>query len=59
LLESIKKQGLFKTIEQGIFAGIKRPMDGGKGLSGVILKDERYINPFIDLMSYELKKGGC
>jgi beta-lysine 5,6-aminomutase alpha subunit len=59
LLESIKKQGLFKTIEQGIFAGIKRPVNGGKGLNGVILKDKNYINPFMDLMCAELKKGGC
>lgn len=58
LLETIKEQGLFKTIEQGIFAGIKRPMNGGKGLSGVILKNKEYINPFMDLMSHELKKGG-
>ena len=59
VLQSIKKQGLFKTIEQGIFAGIKRPMNSGKGLGGVILKDKNYINPFMDLMSHELKKGGC
>lgn len=58
LLEKIKEQGLFKTIEQGIFAGIKRPMNGGKGLSGVVLKDKEYINPFMDLMNHELKKGG-
>jgi beta-lysine 5,6-aminomutase alpha subunit len=58
LLETIKKQGLFKTIEQGIFAGIKRPVNGGKGLSGVVLKNKEYINPFMDLMSHELKKGG-
>ena len=58
LLETIKRQGLFKTIEQGIFAGIKRPMNGGKGLSGVVLKNKDYINPFMDLMSFELKKGG-
>ena len=58
LLETIKKQGLFKTIEQGIFAGIKRPINGGKGLSGIILKEKEYINPFMDLMSHELKKGG-
>ncbi|MFX1532433.1 MAG: lysine 5,6-aminomutase subunit alpha TIM-barrel domain-containing protein, partial [Promethearchaeota archaeon] len=58
LLEEIKKQGLFKTIEQGIFAGIKRPLDGGKGLDGVILKEKGYFNPFMDLMIHELSKGG-
>ena len=37
-----KKEGLFKTIEKGIFAGIKRPLNGGKGLDGVVKKDKDY-----------------
>src|SRR5574344_981475 len=32
LLENINKEGLFHALEKGIFADIKRPMDGGKGL---------------------------
>jgi beta-lysine 5,6-aminomutase alpha subunit len=58
LLKEIENQGLFKTIEKGIFAGIKRSLNGGKGLDGVIQKEKEYFNPFMDLMSYELKKGG-
>jgi len=58
LLEEIEKEGLFKTIEKGIFAGIKRPIDGGKGLEGVIKKEKEYFNPFIELMINELTKGG-
>jgi beta-lysine 5,6-aminomutase alpha subunit len=54
LLKSIAKEGLFKTIEKGIFAGIKRPIDGGKGLDGVIIKDKDYFNPFLETMSKEL-----
>lgn len=50
LLESIEKVGLFSALEQGIFADIKRPMNGGKGLSGVVPKNREYYNPFIDLM---------
>ncbi|MGL6108280.1 lysine 5,6-aminomutase subunit alpha [Romboutsia sp.] len=50
LLHEIEKEGLFKTIEQGKFAGIKRPIDGGKGLNGVVIKENHYFNPFIDLM---------
>ncbi len=50
LLKNIKAEGLFSTIEQGKFGGVKRARDGGKGLSGVCLKDEQYINPFISLM---------
>jgi beta-lysine 5,6-aminomutase alpha subunit len=58
LLKEIEKQGLFKTIEKGIFASIKRPIDGGKGLDGVFKKDEEYFNPLLDLMRNKLTKGG-
>ena len=51
LLAQIEETKLFATLEQGIFAGIKRHRDGGKGLSGVVLKSEGYFNPFIDLMT--------
>lgn len=50
LLKEIEEIGLFKTLERGIFAGIKRPIDGGKGLSGVTEKGTDYFNPFIELM---------
>ena len=50
LLKTIEKQGLFETLESGTFAGIKRPQDGGKGLSGVVVKSKAYFNPFIELM---------
>jgi beta-lysine 5,6-aminomutase alpha subunit len=55
LLSEIESIGLFKTLERGIFAGIKRPINGGKGLDGVVEKDRNYFNPFIELM---LKKEG-
>ncbi len=50
MLGEIKEEGLMQTIEQGKFAGIKRAMDGGKGLDGVVKKDNKYFNPFIELM---------
>ncbi|MDU4890527.1 MAG: lysine 5,6-aminomutase subunit alpha [Clostridium sp.] len=50
LLSEIEKEGLFRTIEQGKFAGIKRPLNGGKGLDGVVEKEANYFNPFIELM---------
>lgn len=50
LLGEIEGEGLFKTLEKGIFAGIKRPLDGGKGLAGVTEKANEYFNPFVDLM---------
>lgn len=56
LLERIEKEGLFNALEKGIFADIKRPQDGGKGLAGVTIKGANYINPFIDLLHQEQAK---
>ncbi|MDE7356910.1 MAG: lysine 5,6-aminomutase subunit alpha, partial [Bacteroidales bacterium] len=53
LLQQMEKEGLFAALEKGIFADIKRPKNGGKGLQGVAEKRANYQNPFIDLM----KKG--
>ena len=50
LLAEIEKLGLFTTIEKGIFADVKRPKDGGKGLNGVVVKDDKYFNPFVEVM---------
>lgn len=50
LLLEIEKEGLFSTIEKGKFASIKRARDGGKGLDGVIKKESKYLNPFIEMM---------
>ena len=50
LLAEIEQLGLFTTIEKGIFADVKRPKDGGKGLNGVVVKDEKHFNPFIEEM---------
>ena len=50
LLGEIEKAGLFATLEKGIFADIKRPRDGGKGLDGVVKKADGYFNPFIEVM---------
>lgn len=50
LLAEIEREGLFKALEKGTFAGVKRHADGGKGLDGVIEKERHYYNPFIELM---------
>ena len=57
LLTEIEEIGLFKTLEKGTFADIKRPVDGGKGLKGVYKKDETYTNPVLNLLIEELKGG--
>lgn len=50
LLETLEKEGLFTALEKGIFGDVKRPKNGGKGLSGVAPKGKKYFNSFIGLM---------
>lgn len=50
LLQEIEDEGLFQTIEEGKFGGVKRSRTGGKGLEGVVEKGSEYFNPFIPLM---------
>ena len=50
LLEKIEREGLFTALEKGIFADIKRPKNGGKGLDGVCAKGKNYSNPFVEIM---------
>ncbi|MBO4582200.1 MAG: lysine 5,6-aminomutase subunit alpha [Bacteroidales bacterium] len=50
LLSTLEKEGLFNALEKGMFADVKRPQNGGKGLDGVTLKQAHYSNPFIGLM---------
>lgn len=50
LLENLEHEGLFSALEKGIFADIKRPKNGGKGLGGVAPKGVNYYNPFVKLM---------
>ncbi|MFN6991574.1 MAG: lysine 5,6-aminomutase subunit alpha [Fervidobacterium sp.] len=46
LLEKMREDGLFKSIEKGVFANTKRTIKGGKGLDGVFEKGRYYFNPF-------------
>ena len=57
LLEEIEEAGLFATLEQGRFADIRRPREGGKGFEGVFEKQEGYYNPFVDIMVKDLEGG--
>lgn len=50
MLEHVADAGLMRAIEQGLFAGIRRPRDGGKGLEGVIERAPDYYNPLMGLM---------
>lgn len=53
LLETMNSEGLFTALEKGIFADVKRPRNGGKGLDGVAPRTKAYYNPFIGLMLKE------
>lgn len=50
MLKDIEEEGLTNSIAQGKFAEVKRTMVSGKGLEGVVKKDDQYFNPFIELM---------
>lgn len=52
LLEEVQEVGLFEAIHRGTFADVKRALDGGKGLGGVIRKSVDYYNP----MEQELRQ---
>lgn len=54
-LSEVQKAGLFDAIERGMFADVKRPKDGGKGLAGVFEKDPDYWNPVEDYLKKSLK----
>ena len=53
LLGRVEKEGLFSSLEKGIFGDVKRSKSGGKGLQGVVQKSAEYSNPFIGLMKGE------
>lgn len=44
LLRSIAQTSLFAALEQGVFAGVRRSPEGGKGLDGVITRHPDYVN---------------
>ncbi|SDC51519.1 beta-lysine 5,6-aminomutase alpha subunit [Melghirimyces thermohalophilus] len=52
MLEEVERIGLFTALERGMLADVKRSPTGGKGLSGVLEKDENYYNP----LEAELKR---
>ncbi|MFW5841704.1 MAG: lysine 5,6-aminomutase subunit alpha [Bacillota bacterium] len=57
LLDTIKQDGLFTSLEKGVFADVKRSPKKGKGLDGVIKKHKDYHNPVMALMIARLKEA--
>jgi beta-lysine 5,6-aminomutase alpha subunit len=58
LLDDVENDGIFRSLEKGVFAGTKRKETGGKGFKGVFAKGETYTNPILDRLILELEKGG-
>jgi beta-lysine 5,6-aminomutase alpha subunit len=50
LLGTVAEEGLWRAIARGVFADVKRPEDGGKGLGGVVEKSADYVNPILDAL---------
>jgi beta-lysine 5,6-aminomutase alpha subunit len=48
LLGQMDNLGLFKGLEAGLFADIRRSPEGGRGLEGVVERDGGYFNPFYE-----------
>jgi len=45
LLESVRDQGMFEALADGIFADVERGREAGKGLEGTFERDPDYLNP--------------
>jgi len=43
------------AMSEGIFAGIARTAEGGRGLDGVVARSGNYWNPFEEAMSEQLE----
>jgi beta-lysine 5,6-aminomutase alpha subunit len=50
LLERVAADGLFEAIAAGTFGVTRRPVDGGRGLEGVVVQAEGYFNPVTELL---------
>jgi beta-lysine 5,6-aminomutase alpha subunit len=50
LLRVVKAEGLFSAVARGVFADVKRPETGGRGLAGVVARGPGYLNPLLDAL---------
>lgn len=54
MLRKVADIGMFQAIEAGMFADTVRTREGGKGLDGVVRRDDRYVNPIGDMLAERL-----
>ncbi|MGH2756086.1 MAG: lysine 5,6-aminomutase subunit alpha [Actinomycetota bacterium] len=57
MLRKVADIGMFAAIEAGMFADTVRPRAGGKGLDGVVARDDGYFDPITDELSARLGVG--
>jgi beta-lysine 5,6-aminomutase alpha subunit len=50
LLERIAQTGLFAAIEAASFGDVSRRIDEGRGIEGIVVTEEGYLNPVVELM---------
>jgi beta-lysine 5,6-aminomutase alpha subunit len=50
LLEEVAQDGLARAIGRARFGDVARTEEGGKGLSGVVVRAPGYFNPFLEIM---------
>jgi beta-lysine 5,6-aminomutase alpha subunit len=50
LLAEVRGEGLFAAVARGVFADVKRPDTGGRGLQGVVERASPYVNPVLDVL---------
>ena len=50
LLERIAEVGMFRAIEDGTFGDVRRRIDEGRGIDGIVATEEGYFNPTVELM---------
>ena len=53
ILDGVARRGLMSAIEDGTFADVRRPRDGGRGFDGVFAKGAAYWNPFADAFAQD------
>jgi beta-lysine 5,6-aminomutase alpha subunit len=51
LLERIAETGMFGAIEDGTFGDVRRRIDEGRGIDGIVATEEGYFNPTVELMT--------
>jgi beta-lysine 5,6-aminomutase alpha subunit len=54
MLQKVADIGMFEAIEAGMFADTSRPKDGGKGLAGVVRRDDDYFNAVTEMLESRL-----